>query len=714
MDNKYIFCFIISILSVLTVPKGYAYCFKDFPEGIENADTSRIRQVELEEVVIRSFKYSSDIFELPAAGSKIDRLTIENQNIVGIKDIGSLVPNLFIPDYGSKLTSPVYIRGVGAKINSPSVGLYVDGIPYFEKSAFDFDMNEIENIEVLRGPQGTLYGRNTMGGLINVRTKSPLRYKETLLSATAGNYDNLTGRLAHYGNVNNTFGYAVSGDYTHLGGYFTNQFTGKKADDLNAGSGRIRFDWRIKPNLTLQWVSTFDGLDQGGYPYAEFDSKTQKAGEVNYNDYSLYRRTIFSSGASLIYSADRFSLNAQTAFQHLSDKQGIDQDFTDQSVYYAEQFQKQTAVSEEITVKSTSSGSYKWLFGAFAFYQGIDNEVILEYKQQNYSTDKWYDIPTNGISFYHQSAFNDLLIDRLSLTLGIRYDYEKASNKYVSYKDVTNNGVTEHSQTEAFDSKLSFSRLTPKIALQYSLFPGKMVYISATNGYKTGGFNTSFEREEDRTFEPEYSWNYEAGSKLQLFQNRLQAEVCLFYIDWKNQQIYQNLPSGKGSMLKNAGRSESKGAEISLSAKPLDGLSFQANWGYTHAVFKEYRRSETLDYAGKFIPLAPKQTFSLGFDYTIPVSKRWFDRAVLDMKYTGIDRLYWNEDNVVSQPYYGQLNGNLLITKGLTTFSLWAKNITNESYSAFYFESMGKRFVQKGKPFTIGITISVKIKYECK
>lgn len=696
MGKKYILCIFILIFSALTIhaePIGYV------------TDTSRIRQVELDEVIISSFKSSSDISGLPVAGSKIDRLAIESRNIAGIKDVGSLVPNLFIPDYGSKLTSPVYIRGIGAKINSPSIGLYVDGIPYFEKSAFDFNLNEIENIEVLRGPQGTLYGRNTMGGLINVRTKSPLRYRETLVSATVGNYDNLTGRLAHYGNVGNTFGYAVSGDYTHSGGYFTNQYTGKKADDLNAGSGRLRFDWRIKPNLRLQWVNTFDGLNQGGYPYAEFDPKTQKAGEVNYNDYSLYRRNIFSSGISLIYTANRFSLHAQTAFQHLSDKQGIDQDFTTDAVYYARQLQKQTAISEEISIKSNTSDLYKWLFGAFAFHQGIDNEIILEYKKQAYLTDKFYDTPANGISFYHQSVFDHLLIDRFSLILGIRYDYEKASNKYTAYKDTE----TTREQTDSFDSKLNFSRLTPKFAVQYKLPSHQIFYVSATNGYKTGGFNTSFEREEDRSFAPEYSWNYEIGSKMRFFQERLHAEVCLFYIDWKNQQIYQPLPSGKGSMLKNAGRSESKGIEISLLAKPIIGLNLQANWGYTHAVFKEYQRSETLDYAGKFLPLVPKQTFSFGFDYAIPVSKRWVDRIVLDMNYTGIDRLYWNEDNAVSQPYYGQLNGNLMITKDLATFSLWAKNIINESYSAFYFESMGKQFVQKGKPFTMGATVSIKI-----
>ncbi|MDR1371577.1 MAG: Plug domain-containing protein, partial [Dysgonamonadaceae bacterium] len=118
-------------LTTYSTPKSYIQLT---PESDENTDTTRIRQVELDEVVIRSFKYSSDLFALPASGSKIDRTMIENQQIAGIKAIASLIPNLFIPDYGSKLTSPVYIRGIGAKINSPSVGLYVDGIPYFEKS----------------------------------------------------------------------------------------------------------------------------------------------------------------------------------------------------------------------------------------------------------------------------------------------------------------------------------------------------------------------------------------------------------------------------------------------------------------------------------------------------------------------------------------------------------------------------------------------------
>ncbi|MDR1764457.1 MAG: TonB-dependent receptor [Dysgonamonadaceae bacterium] len=670
-----------------------------------DTDSLSRRQIHLDEVVVQSFKYGKDFAKLPLAATTIDASTIENQQIRTVKEAVALIPNLFMPDYGSRLTSPVYIRGIGSKINSPSVGLYVDGIPYFEKSSFDFDLNEIDFIEVLRGPQGALYGRNTMGGLINVITRSPLIFRGTSAAADYGNYDNMSGQISHFGgNKNNTFGYAVSGSYSHLGGYFTNIFTGKKADELNSGNARVRLDWRVKPNLTMRLISSLDALNQGGYPYSALDSLNRTT-PVNYNDYSSYARTISSSGFTVIYTTDRFSLNSQTAYQYLSDDQRIDQDFSTANQYFAIQKQKQSTVSQELTIKSHNFSPYKWLFGAFFFHQSIDNEVILEYKIPNYSTDKLYNMPTTGFSAYHQSVFDNLLVKRLSATLGLRYDYERANYDYAAYRDTTG----RHDRTDAFYSTMNFGQLTPKIALQYAFTPKNNIYLSVAKGYKTGGFNTSFANEEDRSFEPEYSWNYEIGTKLKFFDDRLQADFCLFYIDWRKQQIYQPLPSGIGQMLKNAGRSESRGAEASLSAKILKNLYFQANWGYTHAVFKDYQKDANTNYSGNFLPFVPRQTITAAVDYTIPVLKRQFDRIALNINYSGVDRLYWNEDNAIKEPYYGLLNGKLSVDKGLLGFSVWAKNILCEDYLAYYFESMKTRFVQKGKPFTAGITLRVSI-----
>lgn len=674
----------------------------------EEPDTLNNRLIALEEIVVQSFKQEKQFRMTPIAASAITGTAIHNRNISGIKELSSFIPNLFMPDYGSKLTSPVYIRGIGSKINSPSVGLYVDGIPYFEKSAFDFDFSEIERMEVLRGPQGTLYGRNTMGGIINIYTKSPLKHQGSKVSIENGNYRHQSYAVSHYGHIKEKLGYAISGNFNRNDGYHTNLFTDKKADDLKSGSLRMRLEWKVDPRLTLALASTYDRSVQGGYPYAVCDSLTHKPGEVNYNDYSFYKRTLSTTGATVMYTGNRFSISSQTAFQYLSDHQGIDQDFSPKSIYFAKQDQQQKMFSEEINLKSTTETKYQWLFGAFGFWQGIDNTVILDYLTDQYSTRKLYDTPTYGVALYHQSTIDRLFTDRLSLTVGLRYDYERASNNYLHFKE----SKEEQQQVDKNYSKHHFSQLTPKIALQYTFPSTGLLYATVTKGYKTGGFNTSFERDEDRTFRPESSWNYELGAKHPFLDKRLNAEIALFWIDWKNQQISQSLPSGRGSMLKNAGRSESKGVEVSLQGNPVNGLMLQVNYGFTHATFKEYtdqKKGETINYADRHLPMVPSHTFAAGIDYTFSNPCQHIDRFTLSMNFTGTGEIYWKEDNRVSQPFYGLLNAKIAATKSFFTLGIWAKNITQTEYTAFYFETGGKGLAQKGKPFTIGANISVSL-----
>jgi outer membrane receptor protein involved in Fe transport len=670
----------------------------------EETDTVPKRYLELNEVIVQSFKQNGNMSKLPVSASTIDKNNLQNLNVMDIKDISSFIPNLFMPDYGSKLTSPIYIRGIGSKINDPSVGLYVDGIPYFQKSALDFNLNEIDYIEVLRGPQGTLYGRNTMGGLINVYTKSPLQYQGLYVFASGGTYTDLNASAGYYGKVNDNFGYAVSGDYNHTNGYFLNHFTNKNADGMDAGSGRVRLEWKIQPNLLLKLSHITDYSTQGGYPYAPVDS-TGKITDVNYNEYSSYRRTLSSTGLSLTYMANQFSINSQTSYQYLSDKQGIDQDFTDKSTYFVTQKQKQSTISEELNIKSNTSNWYQWLFGAFAFNQQINNEVVMDYRTKYYSTQKLYGMPSRGISFYHQSILNNLLTDGLSLTLGIRYDYEKASNDYMGYKD----SIDLHQPLGGdFYSKLNFSQLTPKVTLQYTLPASQMIYASITRGYKTGGFNTSFETDADRSFKPEYSWNYELGAKGQFWQKRIRGELCFFFIDWRNQQIYKMLTIGQ--LLKNAGHSQSKGIEASVTANLLKNFTLQANWGFTQAVFLDYVQSDKVNYSGNRIPFVPAQTLGLAAGYLIPLQSELADNLSVNLQYSGTGKLYWAEDNKFTQPYYGILNGKIIATKGIAAISLWAKNITDTEYTAYTFAMGKQQYAQKGRPLTAGISINLTIK----
>ena len=151
-------------------------------------DTTKVIDIE-EVVVIATPKENNRLRQQSLSSTSFSQEEMRNRAVTSIKSLSAQVPNLFIPDYGSKLTTSVYVRGIGSRINTPAVGLYVDNIPFIDKSAFDFNYSDIERIDVMRGPQGTLYGRNTMGGLIRVFTKSPFTYQGTDLRLGAGTHN---------------------------------------------------------------------------------------------------------------------------------------------------------------------------------------------------------------------------------------------------------------------------------------------------------------------------------------------------------------------------------------------------------------------------------------------------------------------------------------------------------------------------------------------
>lgn len=663
-----------------------------------------IKSYNVEEVTIVAFKGNTDLSTQPISAGLFSGEAIQDRNITTIKELSAFVPNFFMPDYGSKMTSPVYIRGVGSRINAPSVGLYVDGIPYFDRASFDFNLDEIERIEVLRGPQGTLYGRNTMGGIVNIYTKSPFKHKESNIHLSAGNYQNYKAGGSVIGNINNTFGYSFSGNYSHSGGYFDNTYTNKKADGMDMANGRIRLGWIIHPQLTAYLTSAYEYSNQDGYPYGIYDTGKNQAGKVNYNAPSFYRRQMSNNGLTLEYTTPSFKISSQTSYQYLNGKQGIDQDFTPEDQYYVTFRHRQHMYSQEANIKSVTSGLYSWQFGLFGFHQNYKQANDVEYKQLNREAITDIANPTTGFAVYHQSTINHLFIKGLSATVGIRYDWEKTK-----MENRTTTLSTETVISDPIFGKDIYTQITPKFSLQYYISNQNLLYISATKGYKAGGFNTTVEDEKDRVFKPEHSWSYELGTKADCFNKIIHVDFSLFYIDWRNQQISQRRATEQGFKLRNAGRSSSKGFELSTHINPYQHLHFMVNYGYTHAKFEQYLYDESnkIDYSGKFLPLVPRNTCSLAADYVIPTNKNWLDEIKLHVQYMGLGKIYWAEDNNAVQDYYQTVNAKISFIRKAFSIHVWGKNLANEKYVTYYFESMGNKFAQQGRPATIGVDLNI-------
>ena len=672
-------------------------------EYIFSHDTTKIPEVKIGEVPISASKSNLSLKKMPISVTLLSGNSIESNEINNLTDISSAVPNLFMPDYGSKLTSPVYIRGVGSRINSPSVGLYVDNVPFFEKASFNFDFFDIKAIEVLRGPQGTLYGRNTMGGLINIITPSPMEKQGGKISLNLGSYGFLNAGGGYYGKIGDNFGYSLSLNYLHKDGFYLNNYTDKMVDNSNSYGLRNRLIWNVSDRFSIENIVNAEKSDQGGYPYAVIDPSTEKVNDIDYNQYSFYNRKILSDAIVMKYTNNSFEVVSTSSFQYLDDLQVIDQDFTVDSLYYVDQEQKQNMFSQEIIIRSTTDSKYDWLFGVYGFMQGFDRGVDVDVYASNMSLYKEYDHKVSGYAFFHQSTIDDLLIKNLTLTAGIRFDFERDVLNYIYDRRL---GANTSNLADTTYPELNGFEVLPKVALSYSL-GNNTIYATIARGYKTGGFNSTFEREEDLMFNPEYSWNYEAGAKTSLFGKRVYADMALFYIDMTDQQIYQTVPSGRGSMLKNAGSSVSKGIEVTLKAIPLYGFENSLTYGYTRAQFTDHVVNDNTDYTDNFIPYVPRYTFTFQTNKTHELRESFpIQRVRFNILFRGMGMTYWKEDNQHYQGAYGIADFKVTFTRGIFDLDFWIKNILGSSYESFYFTALGNEYVQMGKPRHMGVRLS--------
>lgn len=665
-------------------------------------DTIHVKSVELESVTVIGIKQEKRLL-YPASVSVVGNIYQDENEIRNVRGLSSHIPNFFMPDYGTRKNSPVFIRGIGSKVQSPSVVFYVDGIPHFESSTFDFDLTGNSVVEVLRGPQGTLYGRNAIGGVVNIQTLSPLDRQYSRIKLSYGSRNDLWVSSSNNIKLCPNMGLSVDANYHHNDGFFNNQYTNRKSDRIDNGMGRLKYVWKMSPNWTAALTGSVSQNYQRGYPYGIYDEKKEETLPVNYDGGSGYRRTMASSGLNFSYVGNYLKFNSQTSFQYLKDHQEVDQDFTPRKMFEVCFQTSQRLFSQELTLRSHSHEWYSWMTGAFAFIQDLDKTVTLDnFVNSAVKTDD-SQMPTHAFALYHQSVFT--LFPHLKLTLGLRYDYEHSRMSFLT--GLTPMGrKASFNKEDGFRRSLHFNQLTPKVSLQYNHRQGMMSYITIAKGYKTGGFNFTVEKESQRVFNPEYNWNYEAGTKFNLLNNRLRGELALFYIDWRNQQIANTVP-GVGNVLNNAGHSTSKGWEISLAYRPVNSLEMTVNYGYTDARFREYVKGKN-DFSGKNLPLVPKHTLSAGVRYDLPLNGVIADKMLFYANAVTIGPIYWQADNKDKQKIYTLLNLKVALKRGPVTWELWSRNTTDCRYNVYMFQAMGK-FAQPGRPFAMGSSVVVSL-----
>lgn len=667
----------------------------------------------IDEVSVVGFKQDRASIS-PVSQQAIGERFIENNQLMGIRDLSGMIANFYMPDYGSRQYSPIYIRGIGSRVNSPSVGVYVDGIPYFDRTVLDMDLFGVSKVEVLRGPQGTLFGRNASAGLINVFTRSPLDYQGTSARVSYGSYNDLLVAASTYNKVSHNFGLSLAANYHHTDGFLTNTFLNNKADRMDNGTIRLGAAWKPTERWTSRFTATLDLTRQNGYPYAPYNQQTGILQPIAYNRESSYRRLVGTLGMSWRYDADGWSLNSQTAFQHNNGRIEVDQDYSPQDIFAVKMPHRQNQVSQEFTLRSTNDSRYQWIVGAFGFHQQDHFTVYTTRIASKLYEVNQNKLPTMGFALYHVSTFN--IVKGLWASAGIRFDWEKNSLKNFSKKikltDPNEPPILKPLdpkdgwQITGFDASRIDRQIMPKFTLKYQFTPFRMIYATVAKGYKAGGFNAVRETDADYAYKPEHTWNYELGAKWSFLKGLLAFEASAFYIDWQHQQLSVTVPA-LGNVVRNVGHSNSKGFELALNATPLPSLSLQASYGYTYAKMLEARMGVGKDYSGNMLPLVPRHTLSFNANYVVNNLGRIADKLMFNANLTGVGPLYWREDNAVKQSFYTLLNLKAALTRGIFTLEVWSRNTLATHYLTYYFVAP-KPMAQKGKPFTIGTTLMVK------
>ena len=729
--------------------------------------------IAVDRVQITAIKQGAELRREAVATSVLSGRTLEMQGVSAVKDVMTDVPNLFMPDYGSRTTSSIYVRGMGTRIDQPVVGMNVDNVPLADKNLYDTELPDIERIEFLRGPQATLYGRNTMGGVINVYTLSPLTYQGVRLRADYGSRNSFRVAASSYNKLGEKFGFSVSAQYAHCDGYWRNLYNNSLCDKENNGNFRTKFQYR-NGALSIDNTLAFSMVAQGGYPYQYIGSpnpakhREELVGKICYNEPCTYDRWAINDGLSIRYDFRKFSLASITSYQYMNDKMHIDNDFLPEYYFTLEQRKQQHHIAEDFVLRSKNEGVYRWLVGVNGFFKrenmqapvtfgatGIE-KLILDNINNNsgyLGEYRWGDTEGNGadgilldsrfasnnsgVAAYHRS---DLHLGRWRLSLGLRFDYElvqmhyrtTTNTCYSTFPDNPDRAPMSHSVNIDDSDLLSrgFFEFLPSFSVAVDLDDAgrNMLYLSASKGYKAGGFNTQMfsevlqrklqmkmglyrdiDVEKLCAYNPEHSYNLELGGHFATHDGAFTADASLFYIECIDQQLTV-FPdeNSTGRMMTNAGRTRSFGAEVSATARLAKTLVLRGSYGYTNAKFRQFV-SGGVDYAGNYIPYAPKNSLSLRLMQTVPFVSRWIDRMVLSVGVTGAGRIYWNEANDVSQPFYALLDASVRFEGKIWAVDFWCKNATNTSYNTFYFESMGNRFLQRGRPMSGGVRVMINI-----
>jgi len=608
---------------------------------------------QLDTVTVTAQKVEEDLQEVPIAISVLDEFDIEDNNIKSISDITSYIPNFQQFSTGSPSSFIPSIRGVTSDITSLSstgVGTYIDGISYTNNRGNNMILDDISSIEVLRGPQGTLYGKNAYGGVINITTKKPNNETRRKISTSFGEDNkreynaNISGPI-----IQDKFYAGFSIRHYEKDGYIKNEYLNKYEDYAKNDSYKLNLRTTPTDNLDISLISTYFKRDDGAFTMTPRSSENVRVTNSDLEGFTESTSTTYALNIS--YTMNDFDFTSVSTYKDYSDDRAADFDYTANSSKQRHSDNNDGDVknySQEFRLNGEKD-RFKWLAGIYLEKQEQDL-----YATTNSAITRDNSIDTQSLGIFVNGDYS--LEDNIVLTAGLRYDKDEVE-------------IDDHLST--YNDEKSYSELSPKVGLKYIVDTNFMTYLTISKGYKAGGFHAQAPADL-REFDKETMWNYELGMKTQSLDNRLTLNLAAFYMDIEDMQVTSNI-TGFTSYLSNAATATSKGIEIETNYQLNDNLNIFANLGYAQTKFDKFK-DNLGDYSNNYNPLAPKYNYSIGAKYRD-------DRGIYgQIDFNGQSSFYADKANTFKNSGYTIANTKIGYETDNYDIYLYCNNITDRRY----------------------------------
>ncbi len=721
------------------------------PANDVGPDTGR-----LGDIVVTARKRTERLQDVPVAVSAARGDALLAQGAVNVQQVARVAPGLFYESIEPSRPN-IYLRGVGTRSfdagAESSVGTFVDGVYIGRFGGQIQNLVGVDRVEVLKGPQGALFGRNTIGGAINVTTVKP---DDTLQARVTGTYS----RQSHFGAdgvgatalvsgplVDGKLFALVSGGYTRDDGDMLATNTGRLYNGEETGSVRGRLvykaDDRTELDLIGDYLDTSNALGfqadtVGGARPAILVAKPGLTSPVNPDPYRFTQTNLpgthsISGGVSLTgtWTGDTLALTSITAYRSGrihgdSDLDGTGLDTVSNPVAeHSNQFSQELRLSSVANGALTFGDQVNWLAGAYLFsenvhrsegnYIGTDSVLTFFTGGQPFNNISNADVHTRSYALFGQVGVK--LTDSLKIDAGLRYSHDSKHGLIGATTDFALPVLVPAPFT--VDLRKSWSSVDPSVTLSYKVTPDILTYASYSKGFKSGAFQyLAFTPALASVIvDPEKLDAYQAGAKTEFFDHHLRLNAAVFYYDYKNIQVPRiEIPAG-GSVpavtLTNAARSHIKGFEVEGAA--VLNRSFRIEYGYAYldARFTNYAYSSTLDFSGNRLPRAPRNTVDLA-----AIATARTDLGALEVRgaLNYVSSLYFEPDNAQRDPGTREpgrtlFDASATLTHAGYSITLWGRNLSDRSYRASVLNISGYRLDNVwARRRTIGVTVAAGFK----